>query len=344
MSYLLYATVCYTTFQTFVCDEYDDGTLKLRADRSIGCDSDDHKRYRALAILGLVFYVIGIPVIFLIALVRRASSGARRENEFSALEFLSGRFVDEAFWWDPLVMLFKATIGGLFVFHEESPIKFQFGVLVAFVWAMFGAAIRPFPSFWQNLGHDMLNLGVVLFLMSGQIMHSQDETAAARGTSNAYLWIVSVGMMAGVAAWMAAELTQGQWRKSAAVRYLVKRWHAAIGRSKAVHPAGDEAASRTNATEEKVEEVAEAQTSQHERQPTPPRSDEKAAGKYSVADMSDVSSSAKSTGEASIARRDHTTTATAPEATFGGGIEPQNEPAPSEDLIDVAPSEDLIDV
>ena len=253
-SYLLYATICYTTFQAFVCDRYDDDTRWLHADRSVDCESAEYVRHRAYAILALIFYVVGIPVFFFGALMYRKLRGAAAADEFSALNFLSGRFTDKAFWFDPPVMLFKAAIGGVFVFFKNSVLKFQFGGLVACLWIMLGAAIRPFPTFWQNLGHDMLNLGVFLFLSSGQLMFSEGGESSTRTANRIFLWIASAGMMAGTVGWWGVEVFLGKWRKLQGAQYLIQWWHALIGGDAAVQPAAE-----GDAEEEKEDDARRAE-------------------------------------------------------------------------------------
>ena len=106
-------------------------------------------------------------------------------------------------------MLFKATVGGVFVFAPQSPLKFDFGILVAVLWSMFSAGVRPLPSEFQNRAFDALNFGVVCFLTSGKIMHSDDGSTSF--ASNLLLWLVSAGSIVGVVAAFASEVIKGKW-------------------------------------------------------------------------------------------------------------------------------------
>ena len=62
--FVVYATVSYTVFETFVCDTLDDGTSYLRADYSITCTTPLHMGYKIYAALMVVVYPVGFPCVF----------------------------------------------------------------------------------------------------------------------------------------------------------------------------------------------------------------------------------------------------------------------------------------
>ena len=67
---LVYFSVSFTIFQTFVCETLDDGVSYLRADYSLTCDTDRYAIYRAYAIVMLCVYPIGLPAILSWWLIR----------------------------------------------------------------------------------------------------------------------------------------------------------------------------------------------------------------------------------------------------------------------------------
>ncbi|CAB1118869.1 unnamed protein product [Ectocarpus sp. CCAP 1310/34] len=62
--FVIYATVSYTIFETFVCDPLDDGISYLRADYSLTCETETHTAYRVYAGLMILVYPVGIPCVF----------------------------------------------------------------------------------------------------------------------------------------------------------------------------------------------------------------------------------------------------------------------------------------
>lgn len=62
--FIVYSSVSYTIFQTFVCETLDDSVSYLKADYSLVCDTDAHTAYEAYAALMILVYPIGIPAAF----------------------------------------------------------------------------------------------------------------------------------------------------------------------------------------------------------------------------------------------------------------------------------------
>lgn len=63
VAFFVYSTVSCTIFQTFACEELDNGTY-LRADYSLTCTAKKHKAYIAYAGVMACVYPIGIPAVF----------------------------------------------------------------------------------------------------------------------------------------------------------------------------------------------------------------------------------------------------------------------------------------
>lgn len=62
--FMVYSTVSYTIFQTFECDQLDDGRSYLRADYSLTCSTSLHEFYRVYAGLMVMVYPVGVPCVF----------------------------------------------------------------------------------------------------------------------------------------------------------------------------------------------------------------------------------------------------------------------------------------
>lgn len=62
--FVVYATVSYTVFETFVCDTMDDGNSYLRADYSVTCSTPLHTGYKVYAALMVMVYPVGFPCVF----------------------------------------------------------------------------------------------------------------------------------------------------------------------------------------------------------------------------------------------------------------------------------------
>ena len=62
--YLIYPSTSASIFGTFVCLELDDGTSWLRRDLSVSCDDDAYALIRLYAIVMVLVYPIGTPLIY----------------------------------------------------------------------------------------------------------------------------------------------------------------------------------------------------------------------------------------------------------------------------------------
>ena len=63
-TFVLYSSVSFTIFQTFVCDSLDEDAKYLRADYSISCQTQEYDAYKLYAILMVCIYPVGIPGVF----------------------------------------------------------------------------------------------------------------------------------------------------------------------------------------------------------------------------------------------------------------------------------------
>ena len=64
VGFIFFSPASVKIFQTFVCDEFEDGSRTLVADSSIDCDSDTHIAFTVYATCMLFVYPIGIPLYY----------------------------------------------------------------------------------------------------------------------------------------------------------------------------------------------------------------------------------------------------------------------------------------
>ncbi|CAM9693042.1 unnamed protein product, partial [Laminaria digitata] len=62
--FFVYSSVSLTIFQTFVCEDLDDGNAYLRADYSVQCSTEKHDAFRIYAGVMVLIYPVGIPGLF----------------------------------------------------------------------------------------------------------------------------------------------------------------------------------------------------------------------------------------------------------------------------------------
>ncbi|CAM9320875.1 unnamed protein product, partial [Sphacelaria rigidula] len=64
ITFVVYSSVSFTIFQTFVCERLDDGVKYLRADYSLTCSTGVHTAMQVYASLMIFVYPIGVPAFF----------------------------------------------------------------------------------------------------------------------------------------------------------------------------------------------------------------------------------------------------------------------------------------
>ena len=70
LTFLVYSSVSSMAFQMFACEVLDDGKNYLRADYRIECDSGTHKLLDIYSGIMLLFYPLGIPLLYAVFLFR----------------------------------------------------------------------------------------------------------------------------------------------------------------------------------------------------------------------------------------------------------------------------------
>jgi hypothetical protein len=164
-NYFAYINMVGTTFAAFPCVETPSGQKLLRRDLSIDCASDAYRQHAILAAVGMIVYVFGIPILFIVML-RQAikETGERRYNE-ARLAILHGPYKFNWYWAEALICIEKVTLIGVLVFIRESNLQVAIGAAVAVLWLFFFSAIKPFKEKADNLIKDITELCQVMVLL-----------------------------------------------------------------------------------------------------------------------------------------------------------------------------------
>ncbi|CAN0512970.1 unnamed protein product, partial [Scytosiphon promiscuus] len=95
ISFLVYSTSSATIFQTFACDDLDDGTSFLRVDHSVQCYTPKHEGFMWYAGVMSIVYPFGIPFCYALSLC-----GARNGIQ-SGQQAVAGSAVVLKDLWEP---------------------------------------------------------------------------------------------------------------------------------------------------------------------------------------------------------------------------------------------------
>lgn len=149
--FFVYSSVSFTIFQTFVCDDMDDGISYLRADYSIVCNTTKHAAYQAYASVMACVYPIGIPAFFgwWLARNRRDLTKPVRE-EMTHLESFRGlwaAYSPSCFYYEVVECSRRVALTGAAVFVLPNSAE-QIAVifLLALVFTFTSESLSPFET------------------------------------------------------------------------------------------------------------------------------------------------------------------------------------------------------
>ena len=136
------------------------GSSYLRADYSVDCDSSDYTSIYSLAIIMVLVYPIGIPLIYFVMLYKNREkldpqkfftemslleAIFQRRKEINYLKFLYEAYLPNFWWTEVMECLRKLLLTGFVVFFfEGSGLQAAFGLFVSMVFAIVYAHINPF--------------------------------------------------------------------------------------------------------------------------------------------------------------------------------------------------------
>eukprot|EP00611_Tribonema_gayanum_P026107 TRINITY_DN611_c0_g2_i4.p1 TRINITY_DN611_c0_g2~~TRINITY_DN611_c0_g2_i4.p1 ORF type:complete len:798 (+),score=114.47 TRINITY_DN611_c0_g2_i4:65-2458(+) len=187
-TFLIFAGVSVTVFQTFACDELTYiGKSYLRADYSIECYTPEHTAYRIFAGVMVLVYPIGVPALYMGTLWR--CFGAHRDHGRTselakASSFLWEPYRAHAFHWEVVECLRRLMLTGLLVFimpgtPGQSAVACVFVFFTGFVYE----SVRPHgerSDMWlYKLGYSIIFVTYFLSLL----MQVNTRTSRARPSS-----------------------------------------------------------------------------------------------------------------------------------------------------------------
>lgn len=130
-------------------------------------DGPEYAQVRATAVVFMLLWPIGMPIVFLLLLFRsRKAIQSRRPNALSnAIKFLHKEYEPAFFWWEPLEMMRKLFLTGFLLVLVEDPEKdfkrIFVATLVSLIFMLLTALARPFRS----EANDFFCVGVHLVLV-----------------------------------------------------------------------------------------------------------------------------------------------------------------------------------
>ena len=186
--FFVYSTVSFTIFQTFVCDDLDDGMSYLRADYSIECNTAKHDAYVAYASVMVCVYPVGIPAFFGWWLARNRHDLAKPGREgLDHLKSCRGLWVaynPSCYYYEVVECCRRIALTGAAVFVlpdsvEQIAVIFLLSVVFTFIFE----SLAPFQSkadMWMYRWGNAIILAsmYVALVLKAQLTDAGSETSS----------------------------------------------------------------------------------------------------------------------------------------------------------------------
>lgn len=174
LTFFMYSSVSSAIFRTFACDELDDGTVYLRADYRIRCDSPRHKAFQMYAGFMIVVYPVGIPLFYAILLFRERKVLAQGIDNVNPREpYISTvrkPYRPSVFYYEVVECSRRILLTGVVVFiYPNTAAQIAVAILIAFTFVLVSEGLSPYASKWNTwvarAGHVIVFLSMYVALL-----------------------------------------------------------------------------------------------------------------------------------------------------------------------------------
>jgi len=140
---ILYNALCQCLLEAWVCIKMPDGSHVLRVDPDQTCYTSDHTAMRVFSAVGILAYVIGIPVGLMYMLYRlRQSNKLKDPDSLQLFGFLYEEYEPGFWYWQGLVCARRFWLIMLYTLLYSVP---QFQLAVGLVVVIVLICIQVFP-------------------------------------------------------------------------------------------------------------------------------------------------------------------------------------------------------
>lgn len=176
ISFLVYSSVSATVFQSFACEDLDNGKKFLRADYRIECDSWKHQVFQVFAGIMIFVYPVGIPLFYAHLLYKNRrvlESEVERATSLRVkpISDLWLPYKPERFYYELVECLRRISLTGVVVFiYPNTAPQVAVTLMIAFSFVVVVERLSPYVSKWDArislAGHIIVFLSMYIALLS----------------------------------------------------------------------------------------------------------------------------------------------------------------------------------
>ena len=217
--FIVYSSVSFTVFQTFVCETLDDRVTYLRADYSLTCSTRAHTAWKTYAGLMILVYPVGIPALFawwLFSnrrdLVKVGSGDGVGSDRLQPMRDLWAAYKPRRYYYEVVECGRRIALTGLGVFlFPGSAAQVALEVIIAAVFIAISEMLSPFAdpmdAWLYRVGIWVVFISMYLALMLK--VDVSDEDSESQETFAKVLIAANAGLVLAVAIQVAVSVRKG---------------------------------------------------------------------------------------------------------------------------------------
>ena len=175
LTFIVYSSVSSVLFQTFACEDFEDGSNYLRADYRIECDSEKHGEMQIYAWVMICLYTIGIPVWYTYLMFNR-------DMKSSSAKSLWESYKGDRFYYEIIECARRVLLTGVVVFiYPNTAAQVAVTLMIAFVFFGISESLSPYSSKWDKwvnrMGHIIVYTSMyIALLLKVDVSGERDES------------------------------------------------------------------------------------------------------------------------------------------------------------------------
>lgn len=241
VTFFIYSPVSSILFQTFACENLDDGKYYLRADYRLECDSPKHEALRVYAGFMIALYTVGIPLLYAVLLFRNREillHGRDRESDLrvKTTSGLWGAYAPNRYYYEVIECGRRVLLAGVVVFiYPNTAAQVAVTLMMAVFFMVVSEGLAPYVSPWDTwvsrMGHAIIftSMYVALLLkvdLAGEQNSSQAVFEAILVAAHACM-ILAVVLEAIMISWALGrrhvEDSRPKFRRSGVTSFVVEQ-------------------------------------------------------------------------------------------------------------------------
>lgn len=175
VTFLVYSPVSSVLFQTFACEDLDDGGHYLRADYRLECDSPKHTALKVYAGFMIVLYTVGIPLLYAALLFRNREilmDDSRRKSDLVVKTTfgLWGAYAPNRYYYEVIECGRRVLLAGVVVFiYPNTAAQVAVTLMMAVFFMVVSEGLAPYESRWDawvsRMGHAIVFTSMYVALL-----------------------------------------------------------------------------------------------------------------------------------------------------------------------------------